>query len=67
MHGAVYQPLAVKLCDILREAFFQTASTLLRNDYLRNLRATNAELLLRPEQALRQLTPLCGLTGASDL
>jgi Reverse transcriptase (RNA-dependent DNA polymerase) len=51
----------------VRQAFIQTAGTLLRNVYLVNLRGAEAELHLRPEQALRLLKPLYGLADAGDL
>jgi hypothetical protein len=50
-----------------RQAFIQTAGTILRNVYLKNLRGAEEELHLRPDQALRLLKPLYGLADAGDL
>jgi hypothetical protein len=51
----------------VRQAYIQTTGRLVRDVFLTNLHGAEAELNLKPHEALRLLRPLYGLTEAGDL
>jgi Reverse transcriptase (RNA-dependent DNA polymerase) len=51
----------------VRQAYIQTTGRLVRDVFLTNLHGAEAELKLKPHEALRLLRPLYGLTEAGDL